>query len=128
MGMQTTLTALAVIAVGYVLAYLVFAGGYIIIGFVLGPRVRGLPGAGQVQDLTPIISLALGWLDLLCDGWGRAQCAGVRGSLAGLHLAERPVRVAVPRSVSRWGNFWGRGWQTPLRISGTLTNPQYFGI
>jgi hypothetical protein len=74
-GMQTTLAALAVITVGYILAYLVFdrvrdrfgyVGGaeYVIIGFLLGPRVTGLLGAGQVQDLTPIVSLALGWLGM----------------------------------------------------------------
>ena len=69
--MQTTLAALAVIAVGYLLAYLVFnrlrdrfgyVGGaeYVIIGFLLGPRVTGLLGAAQVQDLTPIVSVGLG--------------------------------------------------------------------
>ena len=73
--MQTTLTALAVVAVGYILAYLLFdrlrdrygyVGGaeYVLIGFILGPRVTGLLGAGQVQDLTPIVSLALGWLGM----------------------------------------------------------------
>ena len=47
--MQTTLAALAVITVGYILAYLVFdrlrdrfgyVGGaeYVVIGFLLGPR------------------------------------------------------------------------------------------
>ena len=80
--MQTTLTALAVVAVGYILAYLVFdrlrdrfgyVGGaeYIVIGFLLGPRVTGLLGAGQVQDLTPIVSLALGWLGMLLGTYFR---------------------------------------------------------
>lgn len=73
--MRTTLAALAVVAVGYILAYLLFdrlrdrygyVGGaeYVLIGFILGPRVTGLLGAGQVQDLTPIVSLALGWLGM----------------------------------------------------------------
>ena len=73
--MQTTLAALAVVAVGYILAYVLFdrlrdrygyVGGaeYVLIGFILGPRVTGLLGAGQVQDLTPIVSLALGWLGM----------------------------------------------------------------
>src|SRR5918994_889345 len=68
--MQTTLTALAVITVGYIFAYLLFdrlrdrygyVGGaeYVVIGFLLGPRVTGLLDASQVQDLTPIVSLAL---------------------------------------------------------------------
>jgi hypothetical protein len=80
--MQTTLTALAVIAVGYILAYLVFdrlrdrfgyVGGaeYVVIGFLLGPRVTGLLGARQVQDLTPIVSLALGWLGMLLGTYFR---------------------------------------------------------
>ena len=80
--MQTTLTALAVIAVGYILAYLVFdrlrdrfgyVGGaeYVVIGFLLGPQVTGLLGAGQVQDLTPIVSLALGWLGMLLGTYFR---------------------------------------------------------
>jgi hypothetical protein len=80
--MQTTLAALAVIAVGYLLAYLVFdrvrdrygyVGGaeYVIIGFLLGPRVTGLLGAGQVQDLTPIVSLALGWMGMLLGTYFR---------------------------------------------------------
>ncbi|MEO7987671.1 MAG: hypothetical protein ABI766_14155 [Gemmatimonadales bacterium] len=73
--MQTTLSALVVVAVGYILAYLVFdrlrdrygyVGGaeYVLIGFILGPRVTGLLGAAQVQDLTPLVSLALGWLGM----------------------------------------------------------------
>jgi hypothetical protein len=80
--MQTTLAALAVIAVGYILAYLVFnrlrdrfgyVGGaeYVIIGFLLGPRVTGLLGAAQVQDLTPIVSLAVGWLGMLLGTYFR---------------------------------------------------------
>jgi hypothetical protein len=80
--MQTTLAALAVITVGYILAYLVFdrlrdrfgyVGGaeYVVIGFLLGPRVTGLLGAGQVQDLTPIVSLALGWLGMLLGTYFR---------------------------------------------------------
>jgi hypothetical protein len=80
--MRTTLAALAVITVGYILAYLVFdrlrdrygyVGGaeYVIIGFLLGPQVTGLLGAGQVQDLTPIVSLALGWLGMLLGTYFR---------------------------------------------------------
>ena len=69
--MQTTLAAIAVVTVGYIFAYLLFdrlrdrygyVGGaeYVIIGFLLGPQVSGLLNAGQVQDLTPIVSLASG--------------------------------------------------------------------
>jgi hypothetical protein len=86
--MQTTLTALAVITVGYILAYLVFdrlrdrfgyIGGaeYVIIGFLLGPQVTGLLGAGQVQDLTPIVSLAIGWLGMLLGTYFRLPTMAV---------------------------------------------------
>ncbi len=80
--MQTTLTALAVVAVGYILAYVLFdrlrdrygyVGGaeYVLLGVLLGPRVSGLLGAGQVQDLTPIVSLAAGWLGMLLGSYFR---------------------------------------------------------
>ena len=65
--MQTTLVALAVITVGYIFAYLIFdrlrdrygyVGGaeYVVIGFLLGPRVTGLQsmvrdGADQVREI-----------------------------------------------------------------------------
>ncbi len=80
--MQTTLAAIAVVTVGYIFAYLLFdrlrdrygyVGGaeYVIIGFLLGPQVSGLLNAGQVQDLTPIVSLALGWLGMLLGTYFR---------------------------------------------------------
>jgi hypothetical protein len=80
--MQTTLAALAVITVGYIFAYLIFdrlrdrfgyVGGaeYVVIGFLLGPQVTGLLDAEQVQDLTPIVSLALGWLGMLLGTYFR---------------------------------------------------------
>lgn len=80
--MQTTLTALAVVAVGYILAYVLFdrlrdrygyVGGaeYVLLGVLLGPQVSGLLGAGQVQDLTPIVSLAAGWLGMLLGSYFR---------------------------------------------------------
>jgi len=80
--MQTTLAAIAVVTVGYIFAYLLFdrlrdrygyVGGaeYVVIGFLLGPQVTGLLNAGQVQDLTPIVSLALGWLGMLLGTYFR---------------------------------------------------------
>jgi len=80
--MQTTLAALAVITVGYILAYLVFerlrdrygyVGGaeYLVIGFLLGPRVTGLLQATTVQELTPLVSLAIGWLGMLLGTYFR---------------------------------------------------------
>ncbi len=73
--MQTTLAALAVLSVGYVLAYFVFdrlrlrfgyAGGaeYVILGFLLGPKVSGLLSDTAVRSLTPVASLAMGWLGM----------------------------------------------------------------
>jgi len=72
---QTTLAALAVLSVGYLLAYFVFdrvrvrfgyAGGaeYVILGFLLGPKVSGLLSDTAVRSLTPIASLAMGWLGM----------------------------------------------------------------
>jgi hypothetical protein len=80
--MQTTLAAIAVVTVGYIFAYLLFdrlrdrygyVGGaeYVVIGFLLGPQVTGLLNASQVQDLTPIVSLALGWLGMLLGTYFR---------------------------------------------------------
>src|SRR5688500_20283885 len=101
--MQTTLAALAVITVGYILAYLVFdrlrdrfgyVGGaeYVVIGFLLGPRVTGLLGAEQVQDLTPIVSLALGWVGMLLGTYFRLPSMAV---IEGAHL-----RVAFAEAVA----------------------------
>lgn len=104
--MQTTLTALAVIAVGYILAYLVFdrlrdrfgyVGGaeYVVIGFLLGPRVTGLLGAGQVQDLTPIVSLALGWLGMLLGTYFRLP------TMALINAAH--LRIAFAEALMTFG-------------------------
>ena len=104
--MQTTLTALAVITVGYILAYLVFdrlrdrfgyVGGaeYVVIGFLLGPRVTGLLGAAQVQDLTPIVSLALGWLGMLLGTYFRLpRMALMKGS---------DLRIAFSEAMTTFG-------------------------
>src|SRR3990170_9044813 len=104
--MQTTLAALAVVAVGYIFAYLLFdrlrdrygyVGGaeYVIIGFLLGPRVTGLLDAGQVQDLTPIVSLALGWLGMLLGTYFR---------LPALAMIEADhVQVAFAEALTTFG-------------------------
>jgi hypothetical protein len=74
--MTTTLVALAVVAVGYILAYLVFdrlrdkfgyVGGaeYLVIGVLLGPHVTNFLRPDDIRDLTPIVSLALGWMGML---------------------------------------------------------------
>ena len=101
--MQTTLAALAVVAVGYILAYLLFdrlrdrygyVGGaeYVLIGVLLGPRVTGLLGAGQVQDLTPIVSLAVGWLGMLLGTYFRLPTLAL--------LPPEHVRIAFAEAVA----------------------------
>jgi hypothetical protein len=104
--MQTTLAALAVITVGYILAYLVFdrlrdrfgyVGGaeYVIIGFLLGPRMTGLLGAEEVQDLTPIVSLALGWLGMLLGTYFRLP------ALARIDTSH--LRIAFTEALATFG-------------------------
>jgi hypothetical protein len=104
--MQTTLAALAVITVGYIFAHLIFdrlrdrygyVGGaeYVVIGFLLGPRVTGLLDAGQVQDLTPIVSLALGWLGMLLGTYFRLPTMAL---VDGAYL-----RVAFAEAVATFG-------------------------
>jgi hypothetical protein len=104
--MQTTLAALTVITVGYILAYLVFdrlrdrygyVGGaeYVIIGFLLGPHITGLLGAVQVQDLTPIVSLALGWLGMLLGTYFRLPSLAL---VSGEHL-----RSAFAEALTTFG-------------------------
>ena len=105
--MQTTLAALAVITVGYILAYLVFdrlrdrfgyVGGaeYVVIGFLLGPRVTGLLGAGQVQDLTPIVSLALGWLGMLLGTYFRLPAIAL--------IESSHLRIAFTEALVTFGS------------------------
>ena len=104
--MQTTLTALAVITVGYIFAYLIFdrlrdrfgyVGGaeYVVIGFLLGPRVTGLLDAGQVQDLTPIVSLALGWLGMLLGTYFRLPTLAL--------IDADHMRIAFAEAVTTFG-------------------------
>lgn len=101
--MQTTLAALAVVTVGYILAYIVFdrlrdrfgyVGGaeYVLIGVLLGPHASGLLGARQVQDLTPLASLAVGWLGMLLGTYFRLP------TLALLPLAH--VQIAFGEAVA----------------------------
>ena len=101
--MQTTLAGLAVVAVGYILAYVLFdrlrerygyVGGaeYVLIGVILGPKVSGLLGATQVAELTPIVSLAVGWLGMLLGTYFRLPALAL---LPGEH-----VRIAFAEAVA----------------------------
>src|ERR671921_434759 len=101
--MQTTLAGLAVVAVGYILAYLLFdrlhqrygyvgSAEYVLIGVILGPQVSGLLGASQVAELTPIVSLAVGRLGMLLGTYFR---------LSTLALQPRDhVRIAFAEGVA----------------------------
>jgi hypothetical protein len=101
--MSTTLTAIAVVTVGYILAYLLFdrlrdrfgyVGGaeYVVIGFLLGPHVAELLDEQVVQELTPIVSLALGWLGMLLGTYFRLPTMAL---LKGAH-----IRIAFTEAVT----------------------------
>jgi hypothetical protein len=100
---QTTLAALAVLTAGYILAYLLFdrlrdrygyVGGaeYVLLGVLLGPHVTGLLDADRVQDLTPIVSLAIGWLGLLLGTYFRLPTLAL--------LSPDHVRMALGEAVA----------------------------
>ena len=132
--MQTTLTALAVVAVGYILAYVLFdrlhdrygyVGGaeYVLIGFILGPRVTGLLGAGQVQDLTPIVSLALGWLGMELGTYFRVQTiALLPPSYLQIAFAEAATTfgVALAAMVTIFHFLIGQPWPEAVLQASTL--------
>ncbi|HSM15496.1 MAG TPA: hypothetical protein VK845_00690 [Gemmatimonadales bacterium] len=101
--MSTTLTAIAVVTVGYILAYLLFdrlrdrfgyVGGaeYVVIGFLLGPHAARLLDAQVVQELTPIVSLALGWLGMLLGTYFRLPAMAL--------LDSAHVKIAFTEAVS----------------------------
>ena len=132
--MQTTLAALAVITVGYIFAYLIFdrlrdrygyVGGaeYVVIGFLLGPRVTGLLDAGQVQDLTPIVSLALGWLGMLLGTYFRVPTmALVEGAYLRVALAEAVATfgIALAALLLLFRFVVEAPWPDAAVLSGTL--------
>jgi hypothetical protein len=100
---QTTLAALAVLTAGYILAYLLFdrlrdrygyVGGaeYVLLGVLLGPHVTRLLDAGRVQDLTPIVSLAIGWLGMLLGTYFRLPTLAL--------LSPDHVRIAFAEAVA----------------------------
>jgi hypothetical protein len=99
---QTTLAALAVLAAGYILAYLLFdrlrdrygyVGGaeYVLLGVLLGPHVTRLLDAGRVQDLTPLVSLAIGWLGMLLGTYFRLPTLAL--------LSPDHVKIAFAEAV-----------------------------
>jgi hypothetical protein len=132
--MQTTLAALAVITVGYIFAYLIFdrlrdrygyVGGaeYVVIGFLLGPRVTGLLDAGQVQDLTPIVSLALGWLGMLLGTYFRLPTmALIEGDYIRVAFAEALATfgIALGALLALFRYVVEAPWPDAAVLSGTL--------
>jgi hypothetical protein len=73
--METTIAALAVLAVGYLLNHLLFdrlrlrfgyvgTAEYVLLGILLGPAVTGFLSVDVVRGLTPLVSLALGWVGM----------------------------------------------------------------
>jgi hypothetical protein len=132
--MQTTLAALAVITVGYIFAYLIFdrlrdrygyVGGaeYVVIGFLLGPRVTGLLDAGQVQDLTPIVSLALGWLGMLLGTYFRLPTmALIEGAYLRVAFAEAVATfgIALAALLAVFRYVVEAPWPDAAVLSGTL--------
>ena len=132
--MQTTLAAIAVITVGYIFAYLLFdrlrdrygyVGGaeYVVIGFLLVPRVTGLLDAGQVQDLTPIVSLALGWLGMLLGTYFRLpNMALVEGAYLRVAFAEAIATflIALAALYALFRYLVGAPWPESAVLAGTL--------
>jgi hypothetical protein len=132
--MQTTLAAIAVITVGYIFAYLIFdrlrdrygyVGGaeYVVIGFLLGPKVTGLLDAGQVQDLTPIVSLALGWLGMLLGTYFRLPTmALIQGDYLRVALAEAVATfgIALGALLALCRYVIAMPWPEAAVLSGTL--------
>ena len=98
---------MAVLAVGYVLAHLVFdrlrtrfgyAGGaeYVVLGFLLGPKVSGLMSDTVVRSLTPIASLAMGWLGMALGTYFRLpELVGRMQGLVSIAFTEAITVVAV---------------------------------
>jgi hypothetical protein len=106
----TTLAALAVLAVGYILAYHLFnrlrdrygyVGGaeYVLLGVLLGPHVTGLLDAGRVRDLTPIVSLAIGWLGMLLGTYFRLPALAL--------LPPDQLRIAFAEAVTTFAGALG---------------------
>src|SRR5688572_14850642 len=71
--MAALLAALAILAGGYLLAYVVFDrlrrrfcyvgwAEYVLLGLFLGPAGSGLLDREAVRDLAPVAAVALGWI------------------------------------------------------------------
>jgi len=100
--MQTTIAALAVLAVGYLLNHLLFdrlrlrfgyvgAAEYVLLGVLLGPAT-GFLSEDVVRDLTPLVSLALGWVGMTVGTYFRLPAMAL---LPGTH-----VRVAFAEAAT----------------------------
>src|SRR5512134_2726179 len=103
--MQTTIAALAVLAVGYLLSHLLFdrlrlrfgyvgAAEYVLLGVLLGPAT-GVLSEDVVRDLTPLVSLALGWVGMTVGTYFRLPAMAL---LPGAH-----VRIAFAEAAATFG-------------------------
>ena len=132
--MNTTLTALAVVAVGYILAYVVFdrlrdkfgyVGGaeYLILGVLLGPHATKLLSTGVITELTPVVSLALGWMGMLLGSYFRlptmALLPTAHVSIAFTEaITTFTIALATLLSIFHW--VIGYGWSEAVIPAVTL--------
>lgn len=100
--MSATIAALAVLAVGYLLNHLLFdrlrlrfgyvgAAEYVLLGVLLGPAT-GFLSQDVVRDLTPLVSLALGWVGMTVGTYFRLPAMAL---LPGAH-----VRIAFTEACA----------------------------
>jgi hypothetical protein len=119
--MQTTIAALAVLAVGYLLNHLLFdrlrlrfgyvgAAEYVLLGVLLGPAT-GFLSTDVVRDLTPLVSLALGWVGMTVGTYFRLPAmALLPGSHVRIAFSEAAATFAVAGALLLTLLHYGAGY------------------